>query len=199
MFILDLFRNCVDRTANMRSFIDRMTPKVPATATTTASSRVIMVDLEPDLESELEEEEVQCLSGPYQTDNHSDTRSGLGASPLLNNYNNNISSSSSSKKRKSPVTQGSIADSSHAKSKTNNMSKTSPRNATPNDTDTDARRSKIHSRIEILKEKDKKEAASAGADAWICAACTYCHRAQERQYLQCAVCACSRPALSSQL
>ena len=198
----------------MRSFIDRMTPKVsvpvdlPPTVpvTATAASRVIMVDLEPDLESGLEGEEeveVECLSGPYRIDNHTDlpvisdtSHSDIRATPLLNS-----NSSSSSKKRKSPIDQGSSLDRSRTKSKTNSIQ----RILIPSDADTVALRSKggaaVSSRIEVRIEKDKKEMSSttAGVDAWICAACTYCHRGQERHYLQCAVCACSRPALSSQL
>ena len=44
---------------------------------------------------------------------------------------------------------------------------------------------------------DRRVAASAShASRWICAICTYCHRPEEWQYLQCALCASNRPALS---
>lgn len=44
---------------------------------------------------------------------------------------------------------------------------------------------------------DRKVAASAShASRWICAICTYCHRPEEWQYLQCALCASNRPAVS---
>jgi hypothetical protein len=44
---------------------------------------------------------------------------------------------------------------------------------------------------------DRRAAASAShASRWVCAICTYCHRPEEWQYLQCALCASNRPALS---
>jgi hypothetical protein len=46
-------------------------------------------------------------------------------------------------------------------------------------------------------EVDRRVAASAShASRWVCAICTYCHRPEEWQYLQCALCASNRPALS---
>jgi hypothetical protein len=47
-------------------------------------------------------------------------------------------------------------------------------------------------------EGDRRVAASAShASRWVCAICTYCHRPEEWQYLQCALCASNRPALSA--
>lgn len=223
LFILDLFRNCVDRTANLRSFIDRMRPKAPAPS----PPPVIMLDLEPHLESE-GEEEVECLSGYNRNGDHvtlsvvphtshSNAQSGASGGQLINNNNNN--SSSSTKKRKSPITQGSSVDSAHAESKSSNRNNPTSsltcaiRNVTSNAADTEVRRSEggaaVRSKRDIGENNDKKELVTAvkrsvsvegdraGPDVWTCTVCTYCHRAHERQYLQCAVCACNRPALSA--
>ena len=38
--------------------------------------------------------------------------------------------------------------------------------------------------------------SNASKSRWTCSICTYCHRPEEWQYLQCALCASSRPALS---
>lgn len=47
-------------------------------------------------------------------------------------------------------------------------------------------------------EGDRRVPANAShTSRWVCAICTYCHRPEEWQYLQCALCASSRPALSA--
>lgn len=49
--------------------------------------------------------------------------------------------------------------------------------------------------------KERRVAVTASASQvtgsrWICAICTYCHRPDEWQYLQCALCSSNRPSLS---
>ena len=252
LFVLDLFRNCVDRTANMRSFIASMGgPKGGAKA----PDRPLLMHSKPVMEPSKDTSQAvvtvtagateavamgrRAEHGAVQSSSSSSSASSSSSKPKEINSEavkcpkrkTPLSSSSSSSGdracasvKKSIPPQG-YSEAKHTAASSSaviELSDAEEEDEGALDSGDDIIVQRVKRKkgpvtvtmkssdrsgcAEILVtpecsvgagEGDRRVAASAShASRWVCAICTYCHRPEEWQYLQCALCASNRPALS---
>lgn len=249
LFVLDLFRNCVDRTANMRSFIASMGgPKGGAKAL----ERPLLTHSKPVIEPSKDTSQavVTVTASAIET---VAVVGGAERGVVQSSSSSSTSSSSKQKeitseavkcpKRKTPLSSSSsegacasvkmsIPSQKHSEAKHTAVSSSAVielidvEEEEEDDVVLDhsddiivqrAKRKKGSVTVTMKSsnrsgravthvtpecavgagEGDRRVAASAShASRWVCAICTYCHRPEEWQYLQCALCASNRPALS---
>ena len=237
LFVLDLFRNCVDRTANMRSFIasmggpkpmpkpmfmPRVEAKTPDSSSLSGSEPNIVPTREPS----------RAIAAPVSVAQHAEDQYSNKRIVTAEGYPKRKTPVSTSGKKKdlqserNPVSiHGTCGDKDKASCSSAVIELCDAEEgalalALDHSDDIIVQRSKRKKGSVIgsvddgdgravtlvtpegataVRERSVAVAASASqvtGSRWSCAVCTYCHRPDEWQYLQCALCSSNRPSLS---
>ena len=237
LFVLDLFRNCVDRTANMRSFIASMGGSKPkpmsmprAEAKTPGSSSLAGSEPITVLTKELS----RAVAAPVSVAEHADDQysnkqtvtvvgcpkrktpsSTLGKKKDLQSERDSVSihgtcgakdkdnaSCSSAVIELGDAGEGALALAlDHSDDIIVQRSKRKKGSVIGSVDDGDGRAVTLVTPEGATAARERRVAVAASASQvtgsrWTCAICTYCHRPDEWQYLQCALCSSNRPSLS---
>jgi hypothetical protein len=243
LFVLDLFRNCVDRTANMRSFIASMGgPKGGTKAPEGPHLMHSKPVMEPSKDTTQSTSTARATAtetvavGVIKGTGHGEAQSSSSSSSSSSSKPKEINAEATVKcpKRKTPLSSSSsresacasvkksIAPQKYSEAKHTAVSSSAVIELSDaeeeevvldhsDDTAVQRVKRKKGSVTVTMKSSDRSGravtlvtpecAVSAGegdrrASRWVCAICTYCHSPEEWQYLQCALCASNRPALS---
>lgn len=175
LFILDIFRNCVDRSANMRSFIERMGPKKAEKA----------------------------LCSPLPLHPHGGTDSVVGESAKREPVPDRPQGAPHTLSKRRRKTSTADADTEQLSTRTGSCQGAiiSLMSDDEGAGDSSILIAPDRCRRTISGPAPSSSVSGRGGDdqreGWACAACTYSHRAQEQQYLLCAMCGTNRLALPS--